>query len=80
MNCFGAPRFERVVVCAQVGVYDLGHDVFAQSSCSKDSIEKLELRIFTLCSTRPVSFSSNHDVTVDVTERTDNTTGFSYSW
>jgi hypothetical protein len=52
----------------------------AQSSCSKDSIEKLGSSIFVLRSTRPVSSSSNHDATVDVTERIDDTTGFSYSW
>lgn len=33
-----------------------------------------------LRNTRAVSFSSNHDATVDVTERMDDTTGFSDSW
>ena len=33
-----------------------------------------------LRSTRAVSFSSNHDATVDVTERSEDTTGFSDSW
>ena len=33
-----------------------------------------------LLNTRAVSFSSNHDATVDVTERIDDTTGFSDSW
>lgn len=33
-----------------------------------------------LRNTRAVSFSSNHDATVDVTDRSEDTTGFSDSW
>src|SRR5260221_11553254 len=54
--------------------------MYSRSSHSKASIEKLGSRNFMLRNTRAVSFSSNHDATVDVTERSDDTTGFSNSW
>jgi hypothetical protein len=54
--------------------------MYSRNSRSKASIEKLGSSIFMLRRTRAVSFSSNHDATVDVTERTDDTTGFSDSW
>jgi hypothetical protein len=54
--------------------------MYSRSSRSKASIEKFGSSIFMLRNTRAVSFSSNHDATVDVTERREDTTGFSDSW
>ena len=54
--------------------------MYSRSSRSNASIEKPGSSAFMLRITRAVSFSSNHDATVDVTERSESTTGFSDSW
>jgi len=63
-----------LVVSTQIRTHDLGA-MYSRRSCSKASIKKLGLRNFMDRNMRAVSFSLNHDTTVDMSKRRDDTTG-----